>query len=75
MMDHVGTPETTFVLSHGKYNYNVMSFELNNACVTYQRHVDVFFSKQTRRNMVVYIDDVSIKTSEGKVMLKIHMTS
>ena len=41
-----------------------MPFELKNVGETYQRLVNKMFSKQIRRNMEVYVDDMLVKSKE-----------
>ena len=41
-----------------------MPFGLKNAEATYQRLVNIMFSKQIGRNMEVYVDDMLIKSRE-----------
>ena len=56
--------KTAFITSQGIYCYKVMPFELKNAGATYQRLVNKMFSKQTNRNMKVYVDDMLVKSRE-----------
>ena len=56
--------KTTFITSQGLYYYKVMPFELKNVRATYQRLVNMMFSKQIRRNMEVYVDDMLVKNKE-----------
>ena len=46
-----------------------MSFKLKNARATYQRLVNKMFSKQTGRNMEVYVDDMLVKSKEESTHL------
>ena len=55
---------TTFIISHGLYCYNVMPFGLKNARATYQRLVTKIFQPLIGRTMEVYIDDMIVKTRE-----------
>ena len=41
-----------------------MPFGLKNAGAAYQRLVNKMFSKQIRRNMEVYVDDMLVKSKE-----------
>lgn len=59
------TPKTTFMSNHGKYYYNVMSFNLKNAGSTYHWLMKVVFSHQIGWNLEVYINDMIVKTTEG----------
>ena len=54
--------KTYFITSQGLYCYKVMPFGLKNAGATYQRLVNIMFSKQIGRNMEVYVDDMFIKS-------------
>ena len=56
--------KTTFITSQGLYCYKVMPFGLKNAGATYQRLVNKIFSKQIRRNIDVYVDDMLIKSKQ-----------
>ena len=56
--------KTAFITSQGLYCYNVMPFGLKNVGATYQRLVNKMFSNQIGRNMVVYVDDMLVKSKE-----------
>ena len=56
--------KTAFITSQGFYYYKVMPCSLKNARATYQRLVNKIFSKQIRRNMEMYVDDMLIKSRE-----------
>ena len=53
---------TYFVTSQGPFCYKVMSFELKNAGVTYQRLMNKMFAHQIGRNVQVYVDDMLVKS-------------
>ena len=53
---------TSFVTSQGLFCYKVMSFELQNAGVTYQRLMNKIFTHQIGRNIQVYVDDLLVKS-------------
>lgn len=55
------SPKTIFISNKWNYYYEVMSFELKNKCVTYQRIMDIIFSNQIKHNLKVYIDGWSWK--------------
>ena len=55
---------TAFITSQGLYCYKVMPFGLKNVGETYPRLVNKMFSKQMRRNMEVYVDDMLVKSKE-----------
>ena len=55
---------TAFITSQGLYCYKVMPFGLKNVGETYQRLANKMFSKQIRRNMEVYVDDMLVKSKE-----------
>ena len=46
-----------------------MPFELKNVGATYQKLVNNLFSKQIRRNMEVYVDDMLVKSKEEPAYL------
>lgn len=54
----------TFITHKGAYAYWVMSFGLINDGVTYQRMVNMVFSRQNWRNMKCYVDDMIVKSKE-----------
>ena len=56
--------KTAFINNQGLYCYKVMPFGLKNAGATYQRLVNQMFSKQIRRNVEVYVDDMLVKSKE-----------
>lgn len=64
-MDPLDDPKTTFMLNHGNY-YNDMPFSCKNPDTTYQRLMDVVFAHQTGQNLKVYVDDMIVKTVEGR---------
>ena len=61
--------KTAFIRSQWLYCYKVMPFGLKNAGATHQRLVNKMFSKQIRRNMEVYVDDILVKSKEESVHL------
>ena len=46
-----------------------MPFRLNNIGAIYQRLLNKIFSKQIRRNMEVYVDDMLVKSKEESAHL------
>jgi uncharacterized protein (DUF2461 family) len=58
--------KTTFITDKDLYCYKVMPFGLKNAGVIYQRLVNKMFCEQIKRNMKVYVDDMLVKTIQGK---------
>ena len=56
--------KTAFITPFGAYAYKTMSFGLKNARATYQRDIQLCFTKQLHRNMEAYVDDVVVKTKE-----------
>ena len=56
--------KTAFITPHGLYYYNVMSFGLKNAGVTYQMMVTKIFRSLIGKSMEVYIDDMLVKSKE-----------
>ena len=48
-----------------------MSFGLKNLGAIYQRLVNKMFSRQIRRNMEVYIDDMLVKSKEKDTHLDV----
>ena len=53
-----------FITPFGAYAYKTMSFGLKNARATYQRAIQLCFTKQLHRNTEAYVDDVVVKTKE-----------
>ena len=62
-LDDVNQEKTSFVTSQGHFYYKVMSFSLKNAVATYQRLMNMMFAQQIGRNVVVYVDDMLIKST------------
>ncbi|XP_028079641.1 uncharacterized protein LOC114281391 [Camellia sinensis] len=58
-----------FLTPRGTYCYKVMPFGLKNVRATYQRLVTTMFKGQLDRTMVVYIDDMVVKSKEKHVHL------
>ena len=56
-------------MSQGLYYYKIMPFRLKNVGATYQRLVNKMFSKQIKRNMEVYVDDMLVKSKEESTHL------
>ena len=56
--------KTAFVTSQGLHCYKVIPFGMKNAGATYQSLVNQMFSKQIRRNIEVYMDDMLVKSKE-----------
>ena len=54
----------TFITPHGLFSYNVMSFRLKNTGATYQRLVTKMFRPLLSKTMVVYINDILVKSKE-----------
>ncbi|GKD01259.1 reverse transcriptase domain-containing protein [Tanacetum coccineum] len=64
--------KTSFYTNKGVYCYKKMPFSLKNAGATYQRLVDKAFSKQIKRILEAYVDDMVIKSrSEEDLLLDI----
>ena len=61
--------KTAFITSQWFYSYKVMPFGLKNTGPTYQRLVNKMFSKQIRRNVEVYVDDMLVKSNEESAYL------
>ncbi|GKB16137.1 reverse transcriptase domain-containing protein [Tanacetum coccineum] len=61
--------KTAFFVGEGVFCYRKMPFGLKNAGATYQRLVDKVFSKQIRRNLEAYVDDMVIKSTSEEGML------
>ena len=63
-MHSLDAEKTTFITLHGLFWYNVMSFGLKNARVTYQMSVTKMFRPLLGKTMEVYIDDMLVKSKE-----------
>ncbi|GJY68655.1 reverse transcriptase domain-containing protein [Tanacetum coccineum] len=59
-----------FYAGEGVFCYKKMSFGLKNAWATYQRLMDKVFSRHIGRNLEAYVDDMVIKITSEKEMLK-----
>ncbi|GJX37982.1 reverse transcriptase domain-containing protein [Tanacetum coccineum] len=62
--------KTTFYAGERVFCYKKMPFGLKNAGATYQRLVDKVFNHQIGRNLKVYVDNMVIKSTSEKEMLK-----
>ncbi|GKA72863.1 reverse transcriptase domain-containing protein [Tanacetum coccineum] len=62
--------KTAFYAGEGVFRYKKMPFGLKNAGETYQRLVDKVFSHQIGRNLKAYVDDMVIKSTSEREMLK-----
>ena len=69
LMEEEDQEKIAFLTSQGLYCYKVMSFGLKNTEATYQRLVNQMFIKQIGRNMEVYVDDMLVKSREGRTHL------
>nr|GFA89443.1 reverse transcriptase domain-containing protein [Tanacetum cinerariifolium] len=61
--------KTAFFAGEGVFCYSKMPFGLKYAGAMYQRLVDKVFSKQIRRNLEAYVDDIVIKTESEEVLI------
>lgn len=57
--------KTLFITSKGTYWYIIMSFELKNAEVTYQRLVNSMFAPLIGKKMKFYIDNMLVKSTKA----------
>nr|GFA31550.1 hypothetical protein [Tanacetum cinerariifolium] len=62
--------KTAFYTGERVFCYKKMLFGLKNTGATYQRLVDKVFSHQIGRNLEAYVDDMVIKSTSEKEMLK-----
>ena len=62
LMHHDDQEKTAFIINRGIYFYKVMLFGLKNTEATYQRLVNEMFAERIRKTMVVYIDDILVKS-------------
>ena len=53
---------TSFIIDRELYCYKVMSSDLKNAAVTYQRLINMMFKEQIDKTMEIYMDDMLVKT-------------
>lgn len=63
---HPDDQEKTIITEKGIYCYKVMSFDLKNARVTYQRLVNKMFAEQLSNTTKVYIEDMLVKSLVAK---------
>ena len=64
LMDEDDQKKTSFITNQGLYCYKVMPFRLKNARATYQRLVNRMFSRQIRRNVEVYVDNMLVRIKD-----------
>nr|KAJ0221400.1 hypothetical protein LSAT_V11C200050910 [Lactuca sativa] len=62
--------KTAFYTDHDTFCYTKMPFGLKNAGETYQRLVESIFSNKIGRNIVVYVNDMVIKSPDEAKMLR-----
>lgn len=62
--------KTAFHLEKGTLCYTKIPFKLRNTEDTYQRMIDKVFEKQIGWKMEVYVDDMVMKSSGDKELLK-----
>ena len=69
-MCHLDEEKTAFITPMANYCYKVMPFGLKNAGATYQRLMNKVFTELIEDLMVVYIDDMLIKTKKEESLLR-----
>eukprot|EP00253_Pinus_taeda_P010709 PITA_10709 len=62
--------KTTFTTSWGTFKYVKMPFKLKNAGTTFQRAMDIAFSKEIHEFLVVYLDDLTPFSKSDQEHLK-----
>jgi len=65
--------KTTFTTPWGTFMYVKMPFGLMNVGATFQREMDIAFVDETRRFIVIYLDDVTIYSKSNEEHL-LHLT-
>jgi hypothetical protein len=60
--------KTTFITPCGVYYYVCMPFGLKNAGATFQRLMRKALGAQMARNVEAYVDDIIVKTREGRTL-------
>lgn len=60
LVSHLDYLNTTFRMKWGTYTYRKMPFGLVNASATLQRAMDIAFHGLINREVVIYLDDVTI---------------
>ncbi|XP_075507440.1 uncharacterized protein LOC142544265 [Primulina tabacum] len=61
--------KVSFITSEETFCYVVIPFGLKNAGATYQRLMDIVFSKQVGRNVEVYVDDIMVKSRDSTQLI------
>ena len=61
-MDPANEEKMAFITSQGLYCYKVMSFNLNNVGLTYQRLVNKMFHELLEKTMKVYVAYMLLKS-------------
>ncbi|XP_061360758.1 uncharacterized protein LOC133304723 [Gastrolobium bilobum] len=62
--------KTAFITDNAVYCYNVMPFGLKNAGATYMRMMNKVFKAQMGRMLEVYMNDMIVKSGDGKTHLQ-----
>ena len=52
--------KTTFTTPWGTFMYSRMPFGLMNASATFQREMDIAFSEEKDKFVVIYLDDITV---------------
>lgn len=56
--------KTVFMIEQANYQYNVMSFGLENAYAMYHRMMNMVFKKEIDETLEVYMDDMIVKSNK-----------
>ena len=60
LVDPDDQEKTTFTTPWGTFMYNKMSFGLMNAGAMFQRAMDIAFSEEKDKFVVIYLDDITV---------------
>jgi hypothetical protein len=69
-MAKAGDKKTAFITPCGVYCYVCMPFGFKNAGATFQRLMHKALGAQMGRNAEAYIDDIVVKTREGRTLIE-----
>ena len=58
--------KTAFRIQYGHFKYQVMSFGLTNAPVSFQGYINKIFAEKLDIFVIVYLDDILIYTDDNE---------
>ena len=69
-VDRKDREKTTFTTPWGTFMYNKIPFGLMNAGATFQREMDISFTGEKDKFVVIYLDDITVYSKSDEYHLK-----